>query len=149
MELPGAYYNTKHQFSELESLINKLPDASGPLRPGRRGRLLGSARQLDANQVQELIAGYQAGATGYQLGDRFGIDRQTMNAILHRHDVPMRRRGLSPDQIDEAVQLYGEGWSLARIGERMGVDPTTVLARFQERGVRMRDTQGRERQEPG
>jgi hypothetical protein len=41
--------------------------------------------------------------------------------------------------------LYREGWSLARIGERMGVDPTTVLARLPERGVRMRDTHGRER----
>lgn len=59
----------------------------------------------------------------------------------------MRRRGLSPDQTDEAVQLYGEGWSLARIGERMGVDPTTVLAKLRDRGVRMRDIQGRERQE--
>jgi hypothetical protein len=59
----------------------------------------------------------------------------------------MRRRGLSPDQIDEAVQLYKEGWSLAWVGKRMTVDPTTVLARLRERGVRMRDAQGRERQE--
>lgn len=29
----------------------------------------------------------------------------------------------------------------------MGVVPTTVLMRLRERGVRMRDTQGRERQE--
>jgi DNA-directed RNA polymerase specialized sigma24 family protein len=57
--------------------------------------------------------------------------------------------GPLPDQIDEAVQLYGEGWSLARIGERMQVDPATVLTRLRGRGVRMRDTQGRERQEPG
>jgi len=96
----------------------------------------------------EIRANYQAGATLYRLGDEFGIDRRTVSEILHRHDVPMRRRGLSPEQIDEAVQLYGEGWSLARIGERMDVDPTTVLIRLRERGVRMRDTHGRERQEP-
>ncbi|MGQ0776414.1 MAG: helix-turn-helix domain-containing protein [Pseudonocardiales bacterium] len=59
----------------------------------------------------------------------------------------MRRRGLSLDQLDEAVQLYREGWSLARIGEQMGVDPTTVLTRLRERGLRRRDTRGRERQE--
>lgn len=50
---------------------------------------------------------YQAGATVYQLGERFGIDRRTVSVILHRHDVPMRRRGLSPHEVDEAVQLYG------------------------------------------
>jgi len=60
----------------------------------------------------------------------------------------MRRRGLAPHQIDEAVRLYEGGWSLARIGERMGINPTTVLTKLQGRGVRMRDTQGRERQEP-
>ncbi len=148
MEVPGTYYNTKQQVSELESLLMRLPEASGPLRPGRRGRLPGTTRQLDSQQVQELIAGYQAGATVYQLGEQFGIDRRTVSKILHRHDVPMRRRGLSPDQIDESVQLYGEGWSLARIAARIAVDPTTVLARLRERGVRMRDTQGRERKEP-
>lgn len=146
MELSGAYYNTKQQVSELESLIKKLSDVSTPLRPARRGRLPGSARQLARHQIQELIAGYEAGATVYQLGERFGIDRRTVSKILHRHDVPMRRRGLSPGQIDEAVQLYEKGWSLARIGERMGVDPTPVLAKLRERGVRMRERQGRERQ---
>lgn len=144
VELPGGYYNTKTQVSELESLIKRLPEASKPLRPARHYRVPGSARQLERQQVRELIAGYQAGATVYQLGDEFGIDRRTASAILHRHDVPMRRRGLSSEQIHEALGLYEEGWSLARIGERMSVDPTTVLARLRERGVRMRDTHGRE-----
>jgi len=145
VEKPGPYYNTKHQVSELESLLTRLPDASKPLRRVPRGRTPGTTRQLDTNQVQELILGYQAGATVYQLGDRFGIDRRTVSQILHRHGVPMRRRGLSPEQIDEAVQLYDGGWSLAWIGERMGVIPSTVLARLRERGVRMRDTHGRVR----
>ena len=55
------------------------------------------ARQLDADQIQELIAGYQAGATVYELGARFGLERRTVSNILHRHDIPMRRRGLSAD----------------------------------------------------
>jgi hypothetical protein len=95
----------------------------------------GRAKQLDARQVQELIDGYQAGATVYELGNRFGISRQTVGKILHRHDVRMRGRGLPPEQIDEAVRLYEGGWSLARIGDHMAVDPTTVLNRLRERGV--------------
>ncbi|MCA1675280.1 MAG: helix-turn-helix domain containing protein [Actinobacteria bacterium] len=108
----------------------------------------GTAKQLESQQVQKLITEYTAGATIYQLGERFGIDRRTVSTILHRHDVPMRRRGLRPDQIDEAVRLYEDGCSLARISARIGIDPTTVLARLRDRGVKMRDTQGRERQEP-
>ncbi|WP_219823393.1 hypothetical protein [Nocardia nova] len=69
-------------------------------------------RQLDQDHVQILIRDCVAGATTYELGDRFGVDRRTVSAILHRHDVPMRRRGLSSDQSDEAIRLYGLGWSL-------------------------------------
>jgi DNA invertase Pin-like site-specific DNA recombinase len=105
----------------------------------------GRARQLDDQQVQRLIEGYQVGATAYELGDRFGIARQTVGKILKREGVTMRRRGLTPGQVDEAVRLYKAGWSLTRIGERMGVDPTTVLNRLRERGVRTRDPHGRQR----
>jgi hypothetical protein len=102
-------------------------------------------RHLDQDQVQMLVQGYAAGATTYELGDRFGIDRRTVSAILHQYDVPMRRRGLSPSQVDEAIHLYRLGWSLARVGEHLAVNPTTVLNRLQERGIRTRDTHGRAR----
>jgi DNA-binding CsgD family transcriptional regulator len=141
----GAYYNPTAQVSELEALLKRLPDPSVPCPRTPSEPLPGTAKQLDADQVQELVAGYRAGATVYQLGERFGIDRKTVSLVLRRHDVPMRRRGLSAEQIDEAVQLYGEGWSLARIGRKLGVDPTTVLSRLRERRVRTRDAQGRER----
>jgi hypothetical protein len=36
------------------------------------------ARQLDGEEVQQLIDGYRAGATVYELGDQFGINRQTV-----------------------------------------------------------------------
>jgi hypothetical protein len=81
----------------------------------------------------------------YELGARFGIERRTVSNILHRHDVPMRRRGLSPDQVDGAVHLYNLGWSLARVGGHLGVDHTTVLTKLRERGVATRDTHGRPR----
>ncbi|WP_406281241.1 hypothetical protein OH799_16530 [Nocardia sp. NBC_00881] len=107
------------------------------------------ARQLDADQVAELITGYQAGATVYELADRFGIERRTVSNILHRHEVPMRRRGLSPEQVDDAIHLYNFGWSLARVGDHLGVNHTTVLNKLRERGVPTRDTHGRPRVEAG
>lgn len=145
VDLGGRYYNAKQQVSELEALIRKLPDAPTPVRETVRGRLPGTAKQLRPDQVQELIVGYQAGATVYELGTQFGIERRTVSHILRRHQVPMRRRGLSAEQVDEAVRLYESGWSLARISQQVGVDPTTVLTKLRARGVRMRDTHGRER----
>ncbi|WP_232376566.1 hypothetical protein [Amycolatopsis aidingensis] len=56
-----------------------------------------------------MIADCRSGATVYELGDRFGIERRTVSTILHRHGVPMRRRSLSPDQIDHAVHVYNLG----------------------------------------
>lgn len=133
VDLGGAYYNTKPQVKALEALLRKLPDPAAPApapvdRPKPR-----RARQLDADQIQELITGYQAGA--YELGTRFDIERRTVSKILHQHNVPMRRRGFSPDQVDDAVHLYNLGWSLARVGEHLNVDHVTVLTKLRERGV--------------
>jgi DNA-directed RNA polymerase specialized sigma24 family protein len=105
----------------------------------------GLAQQLDDDQIQKLIEGYTSGSTVYELGDQFGIERRTVSTILHRHGVPMRRRGLSAEQIDEAVRLYNEGWSLARVAARMDVTADTVRQRLHERGVPIRDTQGHPR----
>ncbi|WP_280377162.1 hypothetical protein [Nocardia wallacei] len=70
------------------TLINpNHPMADGPeLRIDSVG-VGGRVRRLDDSQVQELIAGYEGGATVYELGDRFGIERRTVSEILRRHHV--------------------------------------------------------------
>lgn len=55
-------------------------------------RSLTSARQLGRGQIQRLIGGYRSGATVYELAEVFGIERHTVGAVLHRHDVPTRRQ---------------------------------------------------------
>lgn len=81
----------------------------------------------------------------YELASRFGIERRTVSNILHRHDVPMRRRSLSPDQVQTAVHLYKLGWSLTRIGQHLGVAHTTILIALRQYGIPTRDTHGRPR----
>jgi len=85
-------------------------------------------RQLCANQIKELIANYQSGATVYELGGRFGIERRTVSNILHRHGVPVRRRGHSPDQVAQAIHRY----NLAlRFGVPHWVVPSRLLSTSQ------------------
>jgi hypothetical protein len=145
VDLGGTYYNTKPQVEALEALLRKLPDPITPAPPPADRPKPGRARQLDTDQTQALIQGYLAGATTYELGARFGIDRRTASNILHRYGVQMRRRGLSPDQVDNAIHLYNLGWSLARVGEHLNVDHVTVLTKLRERGIPTRDTHGRPR----
>lgn len=149
MEVREAYYNPKDQVKALEQLREKLPNLDTLLPATATRDRPRRARQLGAEQIQELIAGYQSGSTVYELGAQFGIERRTVSAILHRHGVPMRRRGLSPDQVDHAIHLYSLGWSLARVGAHLDVDHTTVLTKLRERGIPTRDSHGRPRIEAG
>lgn len=86
-------------------------------------------------------SGLRDDATLNELGEQFGIVRQTVAKVLKRHGVAMRQHGLASDQINEAVRLYETGWSLAKVGEHLGVDDMTVHRLLTERGVTMRSRQ--------
>ncbi|MGH3631664.1 MAG: terminase gpP N-terminus-related DNA-binding protein [Sciscionella sp.] len=101
-------------------------------------RYLGTAdsdHQPGYDQAKQVIAGYQAGATVYELGDQFGIDRKTVSRILQRHNIPMRRTGPTPDQVDQAVHLHSNGWSTAQIAHHLNTTQRTVQRRLAERGT--------------
>jgi hypothetical protein len=138
VDLRGTYYNTKPQAEALEKLLRKLPDPTAPAPPPTNQRRPERIRHLELDQVEKLIAGYRAGATVYELGDLFGMDRKTVSRILRRHDVRMRRTGLLPEQVDEAARLYEDGWSTALIAEHLNTDQRTVQRRLGEHGVTMR-----------
>ncbi len=77
MEVRGAYSNVKGQVRALEELREKLPILDTPEPPSIKRDPQRRVRQLDADQVEELIAGYPSDATVCELGDRFGIERRT------------------------------------------------------------------------
>jgi IS30 family transposase len=104
-----------------------------------------AAAKLTPQQVAELVQGYKDGQTVYVLADRFGVHRVTVSAHVHRHGVQLRRQGLDPPDVTHAQILYAQGWSLARIGTRLNVDAHTVRRALKATGIRMRDTQARER----
>lgn len=146
MDLPGPDYNTNTQVRDLERLAKRLPkQASSPepaIAPRRRPR---TAKQLNAEQAAQLIAGYQAGAKLRELGQQFGIHPETAGSILRRNGIEIRQRGLSVEQEAEAERLYATGLSLKRVGERLGVDGETVRKVLMSRGMRPRDQSGQGR----
>jgi hypothetical protein len=56
-------------------------------------------------EVEELVAGYKAGETVYQLVHRFGIHREMVAALLERQAVSRRRRSRTNGR---AGELSGE-----------------------------------------
>jgi hypothetical protein len=140
VDLGGAYYNPNMQLEALEKLLRKLPDPTTSPSPPTARRKPARIRHLKPDQIDKLIAGYQAGATVYELGAQFKIDRKTVSRILRQHHIPMRRTGLRPQQVDEATRLYEDGWSTAHIAERMNTDQRTVQRRLAERNVTMHST---------
>ena len=63
-------------------------------------------RRLDADAEVEVVQGYLAGSTVYELAEH--------------HEIHSRRghrgQGLTQDQTELAIRLYRQGWSLAKIG---------------------------------
>jgi DNA-binding transcriptional ArsR family regulator len=104
-----------------------------------------TARRLSDDDVAELASRYEAGATVDELAARFKIHRATVSRHMDRLGIARRQRGLDDDQARAAVSLYQDGWSLARLGVRFEVEAHTVRLALVKRGVRMRDTHGRER----
>ncbi len=79
----------------------------------------------------------------YELGELYGINRQTVGKHLRQRGVDTRAPGLAPEDVGAAAVLYQRGWSLADIADRFDTLPNTVRSRLKEKGITMRDTHGR------
>ena len=94
-------------------------------------------------EITELIKEYEEGALIKDLGQRFGIHRLTVTALVRRHGVELRRTGLAKEDIAAAAHLYGQGWSLTKLGVKFDVDSTTVWRALRAAGVVMRSSSHR------
>jgi DNA-binding transcriptional ArsR family regulator len=90
---------------------------------------------LTPDEVAELVAGYRAGRTIYELASEFKIARQTVSEHLHRHGVPMRRQGLTDDQVFEAIRLGKQRLTLKTISAHFEVCIDTVRDCLRRRGM--------------
>jgi len=125
VELLSLYLNTDIQPNSLTELLKLARAKRRPLvaRMPQRRR---PQRRLDASETAALIAAHREGAGVKALATQFAMHRQTVAAVLRRHGIAPRPRGLTEDEASSAISLYREGWSLARLGNKFSVDPMTV-----------------------
>ena len=131
------------KWSDLRKLIQQATTRSPLL--CQDGPLPRLKRYLSTNDLADIAQRYESGSTTKQIATDCGISKTRVATVLREQGVTIRRQGLDAEQIDEAVRLYAGGMSLAQIGEYLGVDHGTVWRQLRKRGVKMRDTHGRER----
>lgn len=97
-------------------------------------------RKLSPDEVGELVAAYEAGASQRELTRQFGLHEQTVRAHLRRQGVRLRpQRVLTAGQEDEVVRLYvEETWTLREVAALFGVGQTAVRNVLVRRGARRR-----------
>ena len=101
-------------------------------------------RHLSPEQIEEVVAGYLAGTTAQELGQKFEIDRTVVSRILRTNGVTMRLNSMQPAEIEQAIRLYESGLSLAKLAQIVPFDPSTIWREFRRLNVTMRDCHGGE-----
>jgi lambda repressor-like predicted transcriptional regulator len=97
-------------------------------------------RKLSPTEIDQLVVDYQTGLCLTELGERYGLHRQTAKGHLERRGVPIRSElpALNDKQIIQAAALYAQGQGLNPIAAQLGVAPNTVKRALLAQGVRLR-----------
>jgi len=142
MSTPGLCATTS---VELVRRYSKLPQPCFPDLIGlpRRGRTPPKFRyrltqRLEPDKIEQLLAGYSAGATTRDLAEKYKVGKTAVTELLAAHQVPLRHQGLSRSQVAEATQLYTAGQSVAQAARALGVSPSSVYDALKRSGVQMR-----------
>lgn len=126
VELVGRYSNYTEQIKRtkrLAALARKTFPARPKAAPAAVRRL---TFRLDEGLVQQLLANYQAGRSGQELAEMYGLVRSTVIGLLRQHGVAVRYPRVKPDESAEMVRLYRSGVRQVDIAKQFGRDPATV-----------------------
>ena len=116
------------------------PNGTVSLRADAKQRIYVSAAALLSAEAR-----YLEGATLREAAKPLGISHMRLASLLRKRGVRIRSCSPTSEEVDEMVRRYERGESLARIGTKLGYQPNTVRTQLILRGVKTRDTHGRER----
>lgn len=144
MGLLRTYCNRNETVRQLDALVAEARASTGRPVPTRPAAPRGH-RKLSARTKQEIVDRYEAGERVVDIAKALSLHKVTVIDHLDRANVERRPRSMSETQIDDAVRLYASGLSLASIGTQLGFNASTVRSMILRRGVKTRDSHGRER----
>ena len=117
-------------------------NSNRPRRPSRSGSPLLPQAPSQPREIEEIVAGYLAGTTARELGEKFEAHRTAVSGILKAHGITMRPHPMQPAEIDHAIWLYESGLSLVKVAEVLHYDQSTIWRHFKQLNVRTRDSHG-------
>lgn len=82
--------------------------------------------RLDGQLVQQLLTDYEAGSSGRELAERYGLARSTVIELLRKHGVPVRYPRVIAEDAAEMVRLYQSGVRQVDIAARFERDPGNI-----------------------
>jgi hypothetical protein len=96
-------------------------------------------RRLSPQQIEELVARYNAGEDTPALSRAFGISRGGLRKLLLRQSVSFRKQPMTRDDAERAIRLYERGLTIDQVVEQVGYSFSTVLRMLHASGVAVRE----------
>ncbi|HEX2904271.1 MAG TPA: hypothetical protein VHO01_12515 [Jatrophihabitans sp.] len=82
--------------------------------------------RVDAVIAAQIVADYEAGSTGRQLAERYGLARSTVIGLLRKHGAVVRYPRVTPEVGAEMLRLYRSGVRQVDIAQQFGRQPGNV-----------------------
>ena len=131
-----AFANPSPPVRRLLDMATTWPDALPDVTPGPRPYQ--TQRQLTPDEVSQVVARHEAGASMQQIADELGVHRTTILKRLQGLGITTRYSKLTLEQVREAATLYKECWTLDKIAKRYQVAASTVREYLLADGVELR-----------
>ena len=93
-------------------------------------RPTGKQPRFTEDEVQQIIQRYQAGESSHTLGLAFKTSKTTILDLLKKHEVPVRRSGLTAAQKRKASRMRTKGASIREVAAQVGVSYSTMQKHF-------------------
>lgn len=138
VELSATLSNRGPLVERLSGLGGTKPERQRTARPKPRKPLI----RLEPDEVEDLVARYEAGESMKELAERFGISRWTVADHLKRNGTSTRHQVMTDERITRCIELYAAGLSLVAVGDEVGVDGATVRRALLAAGITPRPRPG-------
>jgi DNA invertase Pin-like site-specific DNA recombinase len=126
IELVGRYSNLADQMRRIRqcaALASRAFSARSEPIPAPVRRVI---FRLDEQLVRQLLADYEAGRTGRELAEQYGLARSTVIGLLRKHGVAGRYPRVTPSDAAEMVRLYHSGRRQVELAAQFGREPGNV-----------------------
>ena len=91
---------------------------------------MGKQPRFTEDEKRQIIQRYQSGESSHALGLAFKTSKTTILDLLKKHEVPVRRSGLTAAQKRKASRMRTKGVSIREIAAQVGVSYSTMQKHF-------------------